>query len=65
MKKVLVLMSTYNGQMYLKEQLVSIYAQKGVDCTLLVRDDGSRIAQNRSWLKRKRTVTYDGMKGEM
>ena len=41
MKKVLVLMSTYNGQMYLKEQLVSIYAQKGVDCTLLVRDDGS------------------------
>ena len=41
MKKVLILMSTYNGQMYLREQLTSIYAQKGVDCTLLVRDDGS------------------------
>ena len=35
-------MSTYNGDWYIKEQLESIYAQKGVDVTLLVRDDGSR-----------------------
>ena len=40
--QVLVLMSTYNGDRYIGEQLQSIYAQKGVDVTLLVRDDGSR-----------------------
>ena len=40
--QVQVLMSTYNGDWYIKEQLESIYAQKGVDVTLLVRDDGSR-----------------------
>jgi len=39
--KVLVLMATYNGESYLKEQLDSILGQKGVDVTILVRDDGS------------------------
>ena len=39
--KVLVLMSTYNGQKYLTEQLESIKAQSGVDVTCLIRDDGS------------------------
>ena len=34
-------MSTYNGEQYLKEQLNSIYQQKGVNVSLLVRDDGS------------------------
>ena len=34
-------MSTYNGDRYIREQLQSIYAQKGVYATLLVRDDGS------------------------
>ncbi len=34
-------MSTYNGEQYLKEQLNSIYQQKGVNFSLLVRDDGS------------------------
>lgn len=39
--KVEVLMSTYNGARYLREQLDSIYAQKEVDVRLRVRDDGS------------------------
>ncbi len=41
MKEVLVLMSTYNGEMFLEEQLSSIFAQEGVSVSLLVRDDGS------------------------
>lgn len=41
MKSVLVLLSTYNGEKYLKEQLNSIYCQKDVDVHLLVRDDCS------------------------
>lgn len=41
MKKVLVIMSTYNGERYLPEQLESILSQKNVDVSLLVRDDGS------------------------
>ncbi len=41
MKEVLVLMSTYNGEKYLKEQIDSILNQKEVKISLLVRDDGS------------------------
>lgn len=39
--QVEVLMSTYNGQKYLNEQVSSILSQKDVDVSLLVRDDGS------------------------
>ena len=39
--KVCVLLSTYNGEKYIKEQLESLYSQEGVSITLLVRDDGS------------------------
>lgn len=42
MKTVTVLMSTYNGEKYLEEQIESILNQKGVNVKLLVRDDGSR-----------------------
>lgn len=38
---VTVLMSTYNGEPFLKAQLDSIFAQKGVHVKLVVRDDGS------------------------
>lgn len=38
---VLVLMSTYNGEVYLREQLDSILWQDGVHVHLLIRDDGS------------------------
>ncbi len=39
--EVTVLMSTWNGEKYLREQLDSILNQQGVDVTLWVRDDGS------------------------
>ncbi len=38
---VLVLMSVYNGEKYLREQLDSILGQKGCNVMLLIRDDGS------------------------
>lgn len=38
---VLVMMSTYNGEEYLAEQIESIIAQKEVDLTLWISDDGS------------------------
>ncbi len=41
MKTVAVLMSTYNGEKYLREQIDSILAQAGVAASLFVRDDGS------------------------
>lgn len=41
MKKVVVLMSTYNGEKYLNEQIESIVNQRGVEITLIIRDDGS------------------------
>lgn len=41
-KKIVVLMATYNGERFLKEQLDSIFKQSRVnDLTLMVRDDGS------------------------
>ena len=41
MKKVTILLSSYNGETYLDEQLESIEAQKDVQTRILVRDDGS------------------------
>lgn len=41
MDKILVLMSTYNGEKYLREQIDSILRQVGCEVSLLVRDDGS------------------------
>lgn len=42
MKKVMVLMSTYNGEKYIVEQIESILRQKGVELQILIRDDGSK-----------------------
>lgn len=42
--KVNVLMSTYNGERYLQEQIDSIMKQEDVEVDLLVRDDGSKDA---------------------
>ncbi len=42
MKKVLVLLSTYNGEKYLNEQMMSLINQKEVDLDVLIRDDGSQ-----------------------
>lgn len=41
MKTVCVLMSVYNGEKYLREQVESILNQEGVKVYLLIRDDGS------------------------
>lgn len=41
MKHVQVLLSAYNGEKYLAEQLDSILGQIGVDVSILARDDGS------------------------
>lgn len=41
MVEVLVMLSTYNGERYIKEQLDSLYRQKDVNIHILVRDDGS------------------------
>ena len=38
---VAVLMSTYNGERYLREQMDSVLAQQGVEVQIIVRDDGS------------------------
>ena len=43
MKKIAVLLSTYNGDEYIEEQIESIYNQKYKDFQLYVRDDGSKI----------------------
>lgn len=40
-KKVAILLSTYNGERYLKEQLESLFSQVNVDVTIFVRDDCS------------------------
>lgn len=40
-KKVCVLMSTYNGEKYLSEQLDSILVQQSVEVYINIRDDGS------------------------
>ncbi|CYV61635.1 polysaccharide biosynthesis protein/ rhamnosyl transferase [Streptococcus suis] len=39
--KVNILMSTYNGQQFLAEQIRSIQEQTYTDWTLFIRDDGS------------------------
>jgi glycosyltransferase involved in cell wall biosynthesis len=41
MNKILILLSTYNGEKYLKEQLDSIFAQSYKDFEIIARDDGS------------------------
>lgn len=40
-KHIMVLMSTYNGEKYIVEQLESILAQRDVQADIFVRDDGS------------------------
>lgn len=41
MEKVQILMSTYNGEKFLEEQLESLINQVGIKISILVRDDGS------------------------
>lgn len=41
MPRVAVILSTYNGERFLKEQLDSVFAQRDAEVVLFVRDDGS------------------------
>lgn len=64
MEKVQVLLSTYNGEKYIKEQIESILNQKEVEVSLLIRDDGStdktiEIIQNLT-SKNKNITFYKG-----
>ena len=42
MKKVCILISTYNGEKYLEEQLISLFNQTYKNILIYVRDDGSK-----------------------
>lgn len=39
--KTLILLSTYNGEKYIEEQILSLQKQKDVNIHILIRDDGS------------------------
>lgn len=41
MNRILVLMSTYNGASFIREQITTVINQRKVDVFLLIRDDGS------------------------
>lgn len=64
MKKVCVLMSTYNGERYLKKQIESILNQEDVKIHLIVRDDGSTdgtIKILNSYSRQKKLIYYKGI----
>lgn len=46
MRDVIVVMSAYNGELFLEEQIKSILAQKNVSIKLVIRDDGSSDRTN-------------------
>lgn len=60
MYHAVVLMSTYNGEKYLPEQLDSILNQEGVRIDLFIRDDGS--SDNTTRIIKKYQETYKNIK---
>lgn len=64
MVKVLILMSTYNGEKYLSEQIASIFNQKDVNVKVLVRDDGSSDKTLLLLEKYKKTNQLDYISGQ-
>ena len=40
--KIMVLLSTYNGEKYISDQIESVLCQQGVDVHIVARDDGSQ-----------------------
>lgn len=65
MKEITVLMSTYNGEMFIREQIDSILNSKDVELQLLVRDDdlAIKLSQFSRAIKPKRN--YRSTKGTM
>lgn len=63
MRSVLVLLSTYNGEKYLREQIDSVLNQEGVKVSLLIRDDGSKdetINILKEYASRENVNFYEG-----
>ena len=63
MKKIMILLATYNGERYLEEQLESLILQKNVIFKILVRDDGSTdgtLDILRRWEKNGQLTWYSG-----
>ena len=61
--KIAVLLSTFNGEKYLKEQIESILSQSHKDLILYIRDDGSSdntkiILDNYASKDRRITIDY-------
>lgn len=72
MKKVAVILSTYNGEQYVEEQLNSIILQSYDDITIFIRDDGSqddtvsiikKVMENNA--SRKEIVLLEDKKGNL
>lgn len=64
MKKVIVLMSTYNGEKYVTEQLESIIKQSYQDVEVYVRDDGSSDGTVEILEKYRKTGQINLIEGE-
>lgn len=63
MHRILVMMSTYNGEKYLEQQINSVLNQEDVDISLLVRDDGSNDSTQsilNDYMKNKKLDWYTG-----
>jgi rhamnosyltransferase len=63
MNNVLVLMTTYNGEKYLPEQINSILSQENVNVSILIRDDGSNdgtLKILKKFAKNKKIAWYQG-----
>ena len=60
MKKIVVLLSTYNGEKYLKELLDSVLAQIEINLDIYIRDDGS--SDRTKEILKNYTEVYDNIK---
>ena len=59
MYKVAVLLSAYNGEKYIEEQIESIYNQEDVEVTLFVRNDGSSDSTMKILKKYERAIVFN------
>lgn len=59
MKRVVVVMSSYNGEKHIERQIASIFNQKNVDVTCYIRDDGS--TDNTCNILRELTKKYSNL----
>ena len=63
MKSVLVLLSTYNGEKYIREQIDSLLNQENVQVSILARDDGSKDSTVEILEEYKKTGRLDWYNG--